>query len=203
VKTYRVPNRAISWTSALERASRFARRSSSQSNDCSRDFIAGASSRPDDFSYGLVIGVQSLVRYHRDCDFRRYVQGATLLLAAGKASAWLIGQLYGVRIPIQSGTSVARMVHGVARPADRILWVDDSATNSPDAFPTGMHDLRRHRVATGLDPVQPCIDFIEANAPFRFCLLSVRSPWQELIVSVLMSRRRAKGLTLCVGPGSG
>jgi hypothetical protein len=198
MKTSPVPDRPTRWTSRFEPAIRFARRPASRSNDCSRDFLAGASSRPDHFSYGLIIGVQSLVRYHREDDFRRYVQGAALVLAAGTASAWLIGQLYGVRVPVQSDLSITRMVHGIAGAADRILWVVDSATGGPDGLPAGTHDLRRYRVATGLDPVQPCIDFIEANTPFRFCLLSVRSPWQELIVSLLMSRRYAKGLTLCV-----
>jgi len=199
VKTDRAADRATHLTSSFELADRLARPASRLCGDYSRDLIKAASSLPDQFSYGVVIGTQSLVLYHRDSDFRRYVQGATLLLAAGKASAWLVERLYGIRIPVHSGLSVTRMVHGVARPADRILWVSDGAVCSREAFPTNVHDLRTHRLRAGRHSVERCIDFIETNAPFRYCLLSIRSPWQELIAGRLMRRGNAKGLALCVG----
>ena len=47
--------------------------------------------------------------------------------------------------------------------------------------------------------VERCLEFIEAQSPFRFCLLAVGSPQQELLAQALEVRGKARGLALCVG----
>jgi UDP-N-acetyl-D-mannosaminuronic acid transferase (WecB/TagA/CpsF family) len=47
--------------------------------------------------------------------------------------------------------------------------------------------------------VESCLQAIEACSPFRFCLLAVGTPQQELIALKLKERGIARGLTLCVG----
>jgi exopolysaccharide biosynthesis WecB/TagA/CpsF family protein len=47
--------------------------------------------------------------------------------------------------------------------------------------------------------VETCLQYIEANSPFRFCLLAIGSPQQETIAQLLKARGRAKGMALCIG----
>ncbi len=51
------------------------------------------------------------------------------------------------------------------------------------------------------DPVavEECLRFIENESPFRFCLLAVGCPQQEMLACALQTRGRALGLALCVG----
>ena len=47
--------------------------------------------------------------------------------------------------------------------------------------------------------VEVCLNFIEANSPFRFCLLAVGAPQQEKLAHLLKTRGVARGLALCIG----
>jgi UDP-N-acetyl-D-mannosaminuronic acid transferase (WecB/TagA/CpsF family) len=67
----------------------------------------------------------------------------------------------------------------------------------------GLGDLRHHNPPMGFihdpDAVEACLQFVEANAPFRFCFLAVGAPQQELIAQRLKARGAARGLAFCVG----
>jgi exopolysaccharide biosynthesis WecB/TagA/CpsF family protein len=43
------------------------------------------------------------------------------------------------------------------------------------------------------------LQFIEAHSPFRFCLIAVGAPQQEVLAERLQARGVARGLALCVG----
>ena len=47
--------------------------------------------------------------------------------------------------------------------------------------------------------VEECLRFVESESPFRFCLLAVGCPQQEMLARALQTRGRARGLALCVG----
>jgi exopolysaccharide biosynthesis WecB/TagA/CpsF family protein len=47
--------------------------------------------------------------------------------------------------------------------------------------------------------VEACLSFVEAHSPFRFCLLAVGAPQQEILAERLQARGVARGLALCVG----
>jgi hypothetical protein len=47
--------------------------------------------------------------------------------------------------------------------------------------------------------VEQCLQFVEAHSPFRFCLLAVGAPQQEIVAQRLRARGRARGLALCIG----
>jgi UDP-N-acetyl-D-mannosaminuronic acid transferase (WecB/TagA/CpsF family) len=47
--------------------------------------------------------------------------------------------------------------------------------------------------------VETCLRFVEAHSPFRFCLLAVGAPQQEILAERLQARGVARGLALCVG----
>jgi exopolysaccharide biosynthesis WecB/TagA/CpsF family protein len=67
----------------------------------------------------------------------------------------------------------------------------------------GLLRLCHHNPPMGLihdaAAVETCLQFIEAVAPFRFCLLAVGSPQQEMLARALLVRGKAKGLALCIG----
>jgi len=47
--------------------------------------------------------------------------------------------------------------------------------------------------------VEACLSFVEAHSPFRFCVLAVGAPQQEILAERLQARGVARGLALCVG----
>jgi len=47
--------------------------------------------------------------------------------------------------------------------------------------------------------VEDCLSFVEAHSPFRYCLLAVGSPQQEMLAHELQRRGIARGLALCIG----
>jgi UDP-N-acetyl-D-mannosaminuronic acid transferase (WecB/TagA/CpsF family) len=67
----------------------------------------------------------------------------------------------------------------------------------------GLNKLRHFNPPMGFinDPaaVEECLQFIESNSPFRFCLLGVGSPQQEILAQLLEARGKARGLALCIG----
>jgi hypothetical protein len=47
--------------------------------------------------------------------------------------------------------------------------------------------------------MEACLRFVEAHSPFRYCLLAVGAPQQEVMAQHLKTRGIARGLALCVG----
>jgi exopolysaccharide biosynthesis WecB/TagA/CpsF family protein len=47
--------------------------------------------------------------------------------------------------------------------------------------------------------IKDVLEFVEAQSPFRFCLLAIGCPQQEVLAQMLKHRNKARGLTLCVG----
>lgn len=195
MKNYKLQER--SFVPFFPASSESALRRSGQSSHGLRDFMAAASPAPDHFAYGLIANVRSLLRYHHDSNYRPHLRGAQVMLAANWPTAWLIQQLQGVRLPVCSAAQLAVMMLELARPHDRILRVGSAPGWHASARARRLLDIRCYPH----DEARGCIEFIEANAPFRFCLLTTGSPRQELIAHELLKSRRALGLALCVGPG--
>jgi exopolysaccharide biosynthesis WecB/TagA/CpsF family protein len=47
--------------------------------------------------------------------------------------------------------------------------------------------------------VEAVLEFVENVGSFRFCLVAVGSPRQEMVAQMLVQRRRARGMILCIG----
>ena len=66
-----------------------------------------------------------------------------------------------------------------------------------------LKNLFHHNPPMGFvnDPraVEECLAFAEAHSPFRFCMLAVGSPQQEILARQLKSRGIARGMALCIG----
>ena len=191
MKNYPVQNRSLRAPWPFER--RPAVYQAPRINPCLKGFLAAARPDPDHFAYGLIANVHLLVSYHRDVEYRRYVQQAELVLPAGRMAAWLIRQLFGVRLPVCSPASVGQLLLQISRPTDRILSVGSTAVRDPRLQARTIH-YRGQELAG-------CIDFIEDHAPFRFCLLTLSSPDRELVANEVLMRGRARGLALCMEPG--
>jgi UDP-N-acetyl-D-mannosaminuronic acid transferase (WecB/TagA/CpsF family) len=67
----------------------------------------------------------------------------------------------------------------------------------------GLRNLRHFNPPMGFirdaPAVARCLEFIEAETPFRFCFLAVGCPQQEMLAQQLKQRGVARGLALCIG----
>lgn len=168
-----------------------------------RPTAAVAQPNGDSLGYVVIAGAGCLVRYYRDALFRESVRSAKTLLCAGWPSAVLIYLLRGFWPAICSGsTLMANILHGL-RPWDRILWIGGRHLQIHElAGRYNLVDMRHYSFADeALNPrsLQRCVEFIERQGSFRFCVLAVESPHCELIAQALLRRKRARGVVLCVG----
>ena len=157
--------------------------------------------------YGYVVtpNVDHMIRLHDEVSCRVLYDDADYVLLDSRFLARLLRLFGGVRPKVCPGSDLtARLLGEVAVAGDRIVLIG----GEPDqgrilAERYGLHDLRQHRPPMGFikdtAAVEACVAFIEAQSPFRFCLLAVGSPQQEVIARSLKIRGRARGLCLCVG----
>jgi UDP-N-acetyl-D-mannosaminuronic acid transferase (WecB/TagA/CpsF family) len=92
----------------------------------------------------------------------------------------------------------------VITPEDKVVVIGGSAEQAEVLSKRyGLKALRHLNPPMGFinDPatVEECLRFVETESPFRFCLLAVGCPQQEMLAKALQSRGRARGLALCVG----
>ena len=150
--------------------------------------------------------VDHLLRYYDDAGFRTLYAGRRLC-AAGQPGPGLPAaidprparaRVHGV------GDLTAALFSMVIAPADRVVLIGASAAQAARlAADYQLRDLRHHSPPMGFihDPaaVASCLQFIEHASPFRFCLLAVGCPQQEVIAKLVRDRGSARGLALCVG----
>jgi UDP-N-acetyl-D-mannosaminuronic acid transferase (WecB/TagA/CpsF family) len=92
----------------------------------------------------------------------------------------------------------------LATPTDRVVLVGSNPAQAAElACRYGLQNLAHFEPPMSFirDPVavEDCLQFIESRSPFRFCLIALGSPQQEIIAQALQSRGRARGLALCIG----
>ena len=111
----------------------------------------------------------------------------------------------GIRLPVCTGSDLtARLFSDVISPDDPLVLIggsDEQARQLGERY--GLRRLAHFNPPMGFirDPeaVEACLRFIEAHSPFRFCLLAVGAPQQEVVAQLLKARGIARGLTLCIG----
>jgi exopolysaccharide biosynthesis WecB/TagA/CpsF family protein len=159
----------------------------------------------DRYGYVVTPNADHLVRYHENPHFRATYEAADYVLLDSRALAAAIRLLKGLRIRVCTGADLtARLLSRIVAPSDRIVLIGGSAAQARRvAELCGLEDLRHHNPPMGFTndhaATEECLQFIEEQAPFRFCFLAVGSPQQELLARQLQSRGRARGLVLCVG----
>ena len=157
------------------------------------------------YAYAVTPNVDHLIRFCDDASFRELYGAAGFVLLDSRFLAYLLRVTAGLRLPVCPGSDVtARLFEGVIAPDDNIVVVGGTAEQAQTlAKMYGLRALRHFNPPMGFirDPVavETCLRFIESESPFRFCLLGVGSPQQEVLAKALQTRGRARGLALCVG----
>jgi exopolysaccharide biosynthesis WecB/TagA/CpsF family protein len=169
--------------------------------------FTAVASRFDPGSYGFVVtpNVDHLIRYCDDSSFRDLYAQAAYVLLDSRILAHLVKLCSRIRPPVCPGSDLTSVLFDrVIAPHDRIVLVGASAEQAQllrSRF--GLADLRHIEPPMGFirDPVavEACLRAIEAASPFRFCLLAIGCPQQEIIGARLKQRGVARGLALCIG----
>ncbi len=157
------------------------------------------------FGYVVTPNVDHLIRYHDDPDFRSAYADASYILLDSRFLSYLFRVFYGIPVKVCTGSDLtSNLFNRVVRPDDTIVLIGGSSSQSSylaDRF--GLRNLRHFIPPMGFinDPhaVEECLRFIESQSPFRFCILGVGAPQQELVAQQLKSRGKARGLALCAG----
>jgi len=119
--------------------------------------------------------------------------------------AYLLRVVTGLRVSTSPGSDVtAHLFEEVIAPDDKVVVIGGTAEQAEILSKRyGLKALRHLNPPMGFinDPatVEACLRFVENESPFRFCLLAVGCPQQEILAKALQSRGRARGLALCIG----
>jgi len=157
--------------------------------------------------YGYVVtpNVDHLIRWHEDPLFRKYYADASFVLLDSRFLAHLL-RLLGRRVPqvVPGSDLAAHLLKLAVRPEDPIVLIGAEETQARllrERY--GLSNLHHFNPPMGFarDEAQiaACLNFIEKHSPFKFCLLAVGSPQQEMLAQRLRTRGVARGLALCVG----
>jgi exopolysaccharide biosynthesis WecB/TagA/CpsF family protein len=160
-----------------------------------------------DRRYGYVVtpNADHVLRLHDDPKFRALYASAAYVLLDSRLLAHLLRLWHGVDLPVCAGSDlVASLFQSVIAPGDKLVLIGGNAEQAQklrERF--GLTDLAHFNPPMGFirdrAAVEECLEFIESHSPFRFCLLAVGSPQQEIIAQKLRERRVAHGLALCIG----
>ena len=165
--------------------------------------VAGFGS--DRFEYVVTPNVDHMIRYHDDPGFRALYADAGYVLLDSRFLSNVLRRLRGIRVRVCTGSDLtAQLLTRVVAPADRIVLIgctDEQARILAERY--GLTGLRHFNPPMGFirEPkqIEACVRFVESNSPFRFCLLAVGAPQQEILAQALKSRGIARGMGLCVG----
>jgi len=159
----------------------------------------------DGYAYAVTPNVDHLIRFSDDASFRDLYRSAQFVLLDSRFLATVLRIGAGLNLPTSPGSDVTQQLfEKVVRPDDKLVVVGGTEEQALIlAKKYGLRGLRHYNPPMGFihDPceVETCLRFIEAESPFRFCLLAVGCPQQEFLAKALQSRGRARGLALCVG----
>jgi len=157
------------------------------------------------YGYAVTPNADHLIRLHDDTAFRALYAAADHVLLDSRFVSHLLRATRGIRLSVCPGSDLTEALFAdVIAPTDRLVLIGGSDSQAKCLVARyGLSGLAHYNPPMGFvhDPgaVEACLGFIEAHSPFRFCLLAVGSPQQELLASHLRSRGLARGLALCIG----
>ncbi|MEJ0099079.1 MAG: WecB/TagA/CpsF family glycosyltransferase [Pseudomonadota bacterium] len=159
----------------------------------------------DRFGYVVTPNADHLIRYYDDPSFRAKYADAEFVLCDSRFLAYILAVVKKLHVPVCTGSDLtAQVFTNIARPDDRVVLVGGSAEQAGIlAQKFGLTNLQHIDPPMGFinDPaaVGNVLEFVERHSPFRFCLLAVGCPRQEIIAQQLKQRGKARGLALCIG----
>lgn len=157
------------------------------------------------YAYAVTPNVDHLIRFCDDASFRALYRNAQFVLLDSRFLSYLLRTFTGIRLPTSPGSDLTQqLLEHVVKRDDKLVVVGGSEQQASTlAKQYGLRGLRHYNPPMGFinNPaeVEACLRFIEAESPFRFCLLAVGCPQQEFLAKALQSRAKARGLALCVG----
>ncbi|MFM2286951.1 MAG: hypothetical protein RL684_94 [Pseudomonadota bacterium] len=157
------------------------------------------------FGYVVTPNVDHMVRLSEEASFRDCYARARFVLLDSRILARLLQWRFGLKLPVCPGSdAVAHLFAKVIQPQDRIVLVGSNAAQVAALRERyGLLDLQHVDPPMGFirDPaaVADAIAQVESHSPFRFCLLAVGCPQQEVLARKLAESGRARGLALCIG----
>ncbi len=164
-----------------------------------------ANFKNDGFGYVVTPNVDHVIRFHDEPSFRALYADASYVLLDSRFLSHVFRVWKGLRIPVCTGSDLTEQLFArVIAPEDRIVLIGGSSDQANQlAQRYGLKGLRHYNPPMGFihDPQQvaACLQFIEAQSPFRFCFLGVGAPQQEVLAHELKARGIARGLAFCVG----
>lgn len=157
--------------------------------------------------YGYVVtpNADHLIRLHREPSFRKLYADAAYVLLDSRFISHLLRLTRKLRLPVCPGSDLtASLFDHVILPDDRLVLIGgggDQAARISERY--GLKQLAHFNPPMGFirDPaaLEACLQFIESHSPFRYCLLAVGAPQQEIVAQGLKTRGVARGLALCIG----
>jgi exopolysaccharide biosynthesis WecB/TagA/CpsF family protein len=157
------------------------------------------------YGYAVTPNADHIIRLNDDAAFRQFYSSASFVLLDSRFLARLLRVTRGLRLPVCTGSDLtAALFTKVIRPHDRIVLIGSSREQAERLVSYfGPRNLVHFNPAMGFirDPeaLETCLRFIEMHSPFRFCILAVGAPQQEMLARRLQERGVARGLALCVG----
>jgi len=158
----------------------------------------------DRYGYVVTPNVDHLIRLRDEPELQPLYAEASYVSLDSRFLALLL-RLRGIHLRVCTGSDLTeRLMAAVARPDDALLLIGcDQAQAQQLRLRYGLQRLQHYNPPMGFihDPqaVEECLAFIEAHSPFRYCLLAVGSPQQEMLAHQLQRRGIARGLALCIG----
>ena len=159
----------------------------------------------DNLGFVVTPNVDHMIRHRESAEFRDYYAEAAYVLLDSQFAATLMRLRYGVDIPVCKGSDLTdALFDRVIKPDDVIVLIGTSAEQADELRERfGLRNLLHHNPPMGFaeNPlaVEAVLAFIESVPSFRFCLLAVGSPRQEMVAQKLVQRGRARGMVLCIG----
>jgi exopolysaccharide biosynthesis WecB/TagA/CpsF family protein len=159
----------------------------------------------DRYGYLVTPNADHLIRWHEDERFRESYAAAQFVLLDSRFVARLVRARLGLSLAVCPGSDLTEaLLAQVVAADDRIVLIGGEPSQATAlAARFGLTDLHHHNPPMGFadDPVaiEAALAFVESHSPFRFCLLAVGAPRQEMLALALAKRGVARGLALCVG----
>jgi exopolysaccharide biosynthesis WecB/TagA/CpsF family protein len=173
--------------------------------DLAQFVLTAAQFGTERFGYVVTPNADHLIRYYDDPSFRSTYADAEFVLSDSRFLSRILAVTKGLRVPVCTGSDLtAQLISKIAQRHDRLVLVGSTAKQAAMlARKFGFTDLRHVNPPMGFirDPeaVSSVLEFIEQQSPFRYCLLAVGCPQQEILAQQLKQRGKARGLALCIG----
>lgn len=159
----------------------------------------------DRYGFAVTPNADHLVRLQEDLAFRKSYGSADFVLFDSRFLARWLYWTHRQRLRVCPGSDLtATLFNDVIACDDCLVMVGGSVEQARQLRQRyGLRNLQQFIPPMGFinDPVatRECLEFIEMQSPFRFCLLAIGAPQQERIAALLKERGTARGLALCIG----